>query len=71
MRKTMKTAKNITNFLKQLKQYGEKNNIPNISEKNAEFLKSLIQEKNCKNILEIGTANGYSSIQFASLLQKI
>lgn len=66
-----KNPQNITFFLKQLKIYGEKNNIPNISEKNAEYLKNIITRRGIKNILEIGTANGYSTIQFASVLESI
>ena len=61
----------LENFLKQLKKFGKQNNIPNISEKNAEYLKTLIQSRGVKNILEIGTANGYSSIQFASVMSEI
>ena len=63
--------KTLYKFLKELKIYGEKNNIPNISEKNAEYLKEIIRTRNIKNILEIGTANGYSSIQFASILSQL
>ena len=61
----------LTNFLESLKLYWEKNSIPNISKKNAEYLKTIIKDKNIKKILEIGTANGYSSIQFASILSEI
>ncbi len=58
----------ITLTLKNLKKIGLEHSIPNITEENAEFLKKLIQEKNPKHILEIGTANGYSTLQFASIL---
>ena len=61
----------INNFLQELKKYGENNNIPNISEKNAEYLKAIIKTRGIKKILEIGTANGYSSIQFASILSQL
>lgn len=57
-------------FLQELKKYGEKNDIPNISEKNATFLKNLIQEQKSKNLLEIWSANGYSTIHFASEIEK-
>ena len=60
-----------SNFLKELKQYGQKNDIPNISEENALFLKKLIQENKTKKLLEIGSANGYSTIQFADTLEKM
>ncbi len=52
-------------FLYDLKQHGIANEIPNISEVNARFLRDLIKIKKVKNMLEIWTANGYSAIQFA------
>lgn len=55
----------INQFLKELKAYGIANEVPNISEVNARFLRDLIKIKQVKNMLEIGTANGYSAIQFA------
>lgn len=57
-------------FLKKLKKYGEKNDIPNISEKNAQFLRKLLQKNNTQHLLEIGSANGYSTINFACELEK-
>ena len=57
-------------FLQKLKKYGEKNNIPNISEENAYFLRNILKEKDIKHLLEIGSANGYSTIQFADELEK-
>ena len=58
-------------FLKDLKKHGQENDIPNISEESACFLRSLLEEIQVKNMLEIGTANGYSTIQFADILEKI
>lgn len=58
----------LKNYLRKLKASGLERNIPNISEQNAEFLKVIIREKNPAHILEIGTANGYSTLQFASAL---
>jgi predicted O-methyltransferase YrrM len=58
-------------FLTELKKYGIKNEIPNISEKNARFLRDIISLSKSKNILEIGTANWYSTIQFALEIKKI
>ena len=55
----------IDQFLKELKAFGIANEVPNISEVNARFLRDLIKIKQVKNMLEIGTANGYSAIQFA------
>lgn len=54
-------------YLRQLKISSLERKIPNISEQNALFLKHLIKEKRPNNILEIGTANGYSTLQFASV----
>jgi predicted O-methyltransferase YrrM len=57
--------KNLLNFLKDLKQYGVKKNIPNISENVGQFLNILVKISKSKNILEIGCANGYSTIWLA------
>ena len=57
-------------FLKKLKQHGEKNDIPNISKENAQFLRKMLGEKNISHLLEIGSANGYSTINFAIELEK-
>ena len=54
----------LKNYLKKLKQSGIERNIPNISEANAEYLGRILREKNPENILEIGTANGYSALSF-------
>lgn len=60
----------ISLILRQLKVIWLRDHIPNITEENAEFLKKLIIEKKPKHILEIGTANGYSTIHFASVLDE-
>ena len=52
-------------FLEKLKKHGLKNNIPNISVENAVFIRNKLKEKRVKNVLEIGTANWFSSIDFA------
>lgn len=56
--------------LENLKTYWELNDIPNISLKNARFLRDLIQIQSTKNMLEIGTANWFSAINFALELKK-
>ena len=58
----------ISQTLKNLKKIWLERNIPNITEQNALYLKKLIAEKNPKHLLEIGTANGYSAIQFSTAL---
>lgn len=60
----------VDEFLKNLKKHWIENEIPNISEVNARFLRDLIKIKKAKNMLEIWTANGYSSIHFALELEK-
>lgn len=52
-----------------LKKHWEENNIPNISFQTVELLEKIILKNNYKNILEVGTANGFSSICFAKILQ--
>lgn len=53
----------IDKFLKDLRKEWVERDVPNITEINAAFLRDLIRIKQPKNILEIWTANGYSSIQ--------
>lgn len=60
---------NLKNFLQKLKTYGEKTNVPNITEANAQFLHFLVRQKKPTSLLEIGTANGYSTIWFADALK--
>jgi predicted O-methyltransferase YrrM len=58
-------------LLEKLRQYWLQNNVPNISEINARFLRDLIKIKKAKNMLEIWTANGFSAINFGIELEKI
>ena len=58
-------------FLMDLKKYWEQNEIPNISLVNARFLRDLIIISKTKNMLEIWTANGFSTINFAIELEKV
>ncbi|MDD3793197.1 MAG: class I SAM-dependent methyltransferase [Candidatus Gracilibacteria bacterium] len=61
---------NIELFLKQLREYGLENTVPNVSDVNVRFLRDLIKVSKTKNMLEIGTANGFSGINFAIELKK-
>ena len=45
-------------------------NFWNISRVTGEFLYTFIKEANCKNVLEIGTSNGYSGIWLGKALEK-
>lgn len=60
----------IQQFLLYLRKHGIENTIPNISDKNAQFLKDMIHIGWVKNLLEIGTANGYSTIHLCMALRK-
>lgn len=57
-------------FIKKLRQFWLKNEVPNISDANARFLRDLIKMKQVKNMLEIWSANGFSAIQFWLELEK-
>lgn len=55
--------------IKELKEYGVNNKIPNISNTLGMFLNILIKNKKIKNILEIGTANGVSTLWMAEAIK--
>ena len=48
-----------------LKKEARENRIPIIQDQGLEFLLSLINENECKDILDLGTAVGYSAIMMA------
>lgn len=58
-------------FLKQLRQYGKENDIPNVTDTVGQFLNLLIQAQRPQNILEIGCANGYSTLWMAEAGEKV
>lgn len=49
--------------IQELEEYAKKYNIPIMMKDGIEFLKDYINKNNVLNILEIGTAIGYSAIQ--------
>lgn len=53
--------------LTEIKKYAKKNSIPIMRDGGIEFICEYIKQNNVKNILEIGTAVGYSSIEFAKI----
>lgn len=55
----------------ELEEYAEKNNIPIMQKDGIEFLLKYIEENNIKNILEIGSAIGYSAIRMALINEDI
>lgn len=58
-------------YLKELRAYGAENNIPNVTDEVGKFLNMMIQIKRPENILEIGCANGYSTIWMAESADKV
>ena len=58
----------IQHYLKQLKAAWIERHIPNISEENAHYINDIIREHSPSHILEIGTANGYSTLQFSTVI---
>lgn len=57
--------------IEEIKEYAVKNSVPIMKDEGIEFICSLIKERNAREILEIGSAIGYSAIRFASLAQDI
>ena len=51
--------------IEELEEYAKKNNVPIMQKDGIEFLTKYIKENNIKNILEIGSAIGYSAIKMA------
>lgn len=51
--------------VRELEEYAKENNIPIMMPDGIEFLCNYIKENNVKNILEIGSAIGYSAIKMA------
>lgn len=52
-------------LIKQIESQAEEKNIPIMQKKGIDFLCKIIKKYEIKNILEIGTAIGYSSIKMA------
>lgn len=48
--------------LHTMKEYAKNNNVPIMQDEGIDFVRNFIEKKNIKNILEIGTAIGYSAI---------
>lgn len=56
---------------KQIEKYAEENNVPIMQKSGINFLTKFIAENNIKNILEIGSAIGYSAIKMALVNDKV
>lgn len=57
--------------MEELELYAKENNIPIMQKDGILYLCNYIKENNIKNILEIGSAIGYSSIMMASISNDI
>lgn len=59
------------NEISQIKQYASRNAVPIMKDEGMEFMCSLIRDNKFVRILEIGSAIGYSAIQFASAAENV
>lgn len=57
-------ASQLNTYLDQLYLLGRQRHIPNISPQNVDFLRGIVQSKQPKQLLEIGCANGFSTLRF-------
>ena len=57
-------------YIKKLREFWVENDVPNITDENSKFLRNLIKLQSTKNMLEIGSANWFSAIQFWLELEK-
>ncbi len=55
----------------EMEEYASLKNIPIIEKESIKFIMRFIKEKNIKNILEIGSAIGYSTILMASVGEEV
>ncbi|EKU49949.1 O-methyltransferase [Staphylococcus massiliensis] len=54
-------------IIEQLREYAEAHQVPIVHPLTLDMIKQLIRMKDVRSVLEIGTAIGYSSMQFASV----
>ena len=57
--------------INEIKSYAKENNVPIMMDDGIDFLTNLIRQRKVKNILEIGTAIGYSAIMMALVDENI
>ena len=57
--------------LEEIEKYAKENNIPIMQKDGIEFLEEYIKNNKIKNILEIGSAIGYSAIKMALISKNI
>ena len=58
-------------MVRSIEKYAKDKNVPIMQKEGIEFLLNFIKENNIKNILEIGTAIGYSAIRMALISNDI
>lgn len=58
-------------FIEEMEEYAKNKNIPIIEKESITFIMKYIKLHNVKNILEIGSAIGYSSILMASVSEDV
>lgn len=58
-------------MIEKIEKYAKENNVPIMLSDGIEYLCQFIQDNNIKNILEIGTAIGYSAIRMALVNENI
>lgn len=54
----------------EMEKYAEEYNVPIVTKEVAEYLKFVVRSNNIKNVLEVGTAIGYSGILMAKEIEK-
>lgn len=59
------------NLIKHIKDYADINNVPIMTDDGISFLVNYIYKNNVKNILEIGTAIGYSAILMCGVSEDV
>ena len=55
------------NIIREIKNYADLNNVPIMADSGIRYLMSYIEKNKVRNILEIGTAIGYSAIMMCSV----
>src|SRR5699024_4257917 len=63
--------KQTDNEIEKLRPFAEENQVPIVDKLSLDMIKQLIRVHCPKHILEIGTAIGYSAMQFASVNEQI
>jgi len=61
----------MNNEFKSIEKYAEEHNVPIMEKAGIRFLTKFIEKNNIKNILEIGSAIGYSAIKMALVNENI